>query len=346
MTCRIAVDGRFINRTGGGVSYYTRELVRVLGLCPDIDLYVLANSDTPDTGHPVLPAPYGVQRHGWADVWYSWILPRQLQARGIDVFHSPAFRVPLSGRVKRTVTIHDLTPFIVPDTMPARFRRYLKLSIRHSLRCADMVLVDSHTVKQEIIERFGPGCGKRLFVWPPRLTAPVAAFPAPERREAMVLTMGGHARKNIPLLVRAFARFKQRFPAYRLVVLGRGDDCPASPGVEYTGYVTEAQKLVYLRTAEMFIFPSSYEGFGIPIHEAFASGCPVVAADIPVLRETAGQGAVFFRPGSDGDLCAAMVTLSQDKALRSGLARAGAEQLDRFQEQHEPQALWRTFCAL
>ena len=145
-----------------------------------------------------------------------------------------------------------------------------------------------------------------------------------------------HPHKNIERLVRVFAEFRRRMPGWRLVLAGmRGyhagpverlvDGLGLGEWVRITGWIPRDELYALYRGAGAFVYPSTFEGFGMPVLEALAAGVPACCSDIPPLLEVADEAAVFFDPSSDDDMLRAMVEVAGNEELRARLAERGPE---------------------
>ena len=276
-----------------------------------------------------------------------------------DVLFAPNF-IPPPTRSRRVVlTVHDLAYKLFPHTAPLATRRWLT-RLDASLRRASQIIVVSEQSRRDLLESYpdqAERLAERLSVVPLGVDpdvfqrAPADAVTAVRRRYGIegpfLLSLGGiEPRKNLPALIRAYASLPEDVrPA--LVIAGpvapwnpEGwnivrpalDELP--PGIRdrvvVTGYVREDEKVALLSGAEALVFPSLYEGFGLPVIEAMACGTPVLTSDISALPETAGDAALLVDPHAQGDIAAGMERLLTDTALRERLRAAGLARVTRF----------------
>ena len=278
--------------------------------------------------------------------------PRLEWMVGFDVLLAPNF-VPPPTRSRRVVlTVHDLAFRRFPETAPMATHRWL-MRLESSLRRASQVIVVSEQTRQDLLDCF-PGLAARLTE---RLTvvplgvdtgtfrpAPPDDVEAVRRRYAVdgpyVLSLGGiEPRKNLPALIRAYASLPEDVRP-TLVVAGpvatwnpegwnqvrpELDALPPSirDDIVVTGYVSEADKVALLSGAEALVYPSLYEGFGLPVLEAMACGTPVLTSGVSALPETAGSAALLVDPDDTEDIAAGIERLLTDGALRESLRVAG-----------------------
>lgn len=256
-------------------------------------------------------------------------VPRSL-LRDVDLIHGTNFVLPpLNGR-PGVVTVHDLS-FLDEDATPvAHLRRSVPWSLRHAAR----VLVPTAAVGQQVTERFDIGSD----LW--RVTHEgishlfTNATPLGERALSelgitppFALAVGQlQPRKNLPRLLAAWDLVRNEMPGWMLVIAGPkgwGPKLRQTSGVVLPGYVTDETLPGLVAAAEMFCYPSLYEGFGLPPLEAMAAGTPALVGDYPAAREVLGEDALLVDPLDVQAIASGLHALAVDDALRSRLARAG-----------------------
>lgn len=261
-----------------------------------------------------------------------------------ETFHLPAVIAPDCPTL---LTIHDLRP-VRPDA-PLIERLVARPVLHHALRKARLMLAVSDTVAEEL-RAFHPGAQvRRLYngVRPEDLARPDdAACTAARARWALparfVLSVGHlEPRKNIAQAIGAIAMLRDRGLTVPLVVVGNpgGEETALQAAIARAGLddqvrllsgVGSADLRAMYHLADLLVFPSAYEGFGIPLLEAFAAGLPVAASDTPVFRELADGAARFFALGDPADTAAAIADLWDDPKHRAALAEAGRAKLARY----------------
>jgi len=287
-------------------------------------------------------------------LWEQTVLP--WSARGgrrlrIDVLHSPHHTTPLAPcGYRRVVTIHDLTFFLLPERYPTTRRLYFQLMTRLSARVADAVIVPSEAVKGDVTRILGLP-RERVFVIP-EAAGPAfhpqdaVAIEAVRRRYGLegpfLLSVGSlEPGKNRERLLQAFARVRARGLKHSLVVAGQRawryeGEAPLArrlglaDSVRFLGHVPQADLPALYSAADLFVFPSLYEGFGLPALEAMACGTPVVASNVSALPEVVGDAALQVSPLDVEALAGAMERLLRDDRLRSDLRERGLERAARF----------------
>ena len=272
----------------------------------------------------------------------------KLQCRG-RLFHGPNYFLPACADIG-VATIHDLSVFRFPETHPAERIRQFETHFQATLARAAHLITDTEAIRREVM---------RTFAWPAeRITAVPLGVSDSYRPHIADETVGvlshyglGHGgyclcvstiepRKKIDDLLTAYGRLPtdllKRFP---LVLIGSAgwqsegvhqhiESCCAKGWVKYFGYVSETDLPILYACARLFVYPSSYEGFGLPVMEAMASGVPVVTSTDPALVELSGMAALQIEPDDNDALLQGVVRgleddAWQEKASWAGLQRAG-----------------------
>jgi len=286
--------------------------------------------------------------------WEQLLAPLLLRLHSASVYHGVLNVVPLACPVPSVVTIHDLSAFLFPQTFRRVNRTYTQWAIRVAARRASTILAVSEFTRREIVRWLGVA-PERVVVTP---NAADARFAPPEpaaldafRRRAglpdrFVLFLGTlEPRKNLPLLLEAYARIARDIDAPLLVggargwlyepILARAEQLGLGDRLRFVGYIDQEEQALWYAAATVFVFPSLYEGFGMPPLEAMACGTPVIVSNSSSLPEVVGdpsvgpdQAAALIVPPTDADaLAEAMRRLLADADLRAelrarGLARA------------------------
>lgn len=378
----VAIDIRLIgkNRTGDEAVFrnLTCELVR-----QGTDMRFLLLTDRGDevTMHAIRsalgiagPLPENVEirvlpAHGKI-CWNAFAVPAFLMQERVDLFHTqyilPVF-VPRRTRV--VVHIHDVSFRAYPSYIGAIDRVFLSAFIPRTMRRADLLVVPSRFTKEEVVGRFGVG-PQRIVVVPNAIDPSFLPVPSTDDisrvrstydlPETFILSVGTmQPRKNIPLLIRAFAQVRKAIPGLRLVLVGGkngphydrrigeaiGEECLTND-VIFPGYVRQEDMPALYASASVLVFPSLYEGFGIPLLESFSAGTPVAASDIGPFREVGVQAASYFDP-TDVAACADSVyTLLIDQNARARHERLGKERLGAYSWSESARSLLASYRSL
>ncbi len=368
MALRIVIDGRHIKDFGVGT--YIRNLIRALGRVDRENHYIVAMRPGDVHEFDGLPsnfetAPYIAARNRFVD---QLAFPRFLKNFAGDLFHLPLNVVPFGMPRPYVVTIHDLSSLLF--ARGTGMRENLQLyRFRRGLLKADCVIAVSEATRRDVEQMLGiPADRVRLVYSAPDpkfldTHPPAAARGAGpdvwemEKKRLLeryqidypFLLYSGRIRphKNIPRLIEAFAVVRgemENHPKYRnLRLLIIGDEISKHPevrrtviqtrteqAVRFLGFVPFDTLKVFYTTAEAFVFPSLYEGFGLPPLEAMASGTPVICSNASSLSEAVGDAAMIINPENVFDIARGIREVLLDPALRAQLVEAGFRQVRHF----------------
>ena len=284
----------------------------------------------------------------WTHLRLSWEIAR----RPPDLLFVPAHILPIVHPRRSVVTIHDLGYLYYPQAHRLLDRLYLDLSTRYNAHAAAHLIADSSATKRDLIERYGSKPDKISVVYPgydETTFRPVRDEEAIEIIKARygitddyILFVGTlQPRKNLTRLIEAFSNLQSQISNLQLVIAGKKgwlyedifrqvEELGLEGKVVFTDYVPEGDLPALLSGARLFVFPSLYEGFGLPVLEAMACGTPVVCSNTSSLPEVAGNAALLVDPLDVEELAAAMERVLGDEELRAGLIERGFEQTRRF----------------
>jgi glycosyltransferase involved in cell wall biosynthesis len=340
----VGIDGRELQGRPTGTGRYVRNLLRRWRETGD-RLVVYFNGRVPDDPtlqhEAIATRPLGDGRARGL-VWQERVLPPAAHADGIEVFFSPAYSCPLSLRRPRVTAVHDVSFFSHPGdfTVLDALRRRLLASL--SVRASAWILACSSFTARELAARLPDAADRVVHV-------PLAAdddLPTPPPRGAArarlglsgptVLTVGAILnRRCLPDLLRAVARLGRRHPGLVLDVVGENRTHPrldlpalvASVGlterVRLSGYVSDAALVDRYAAADVAVFLSEYEGFGLPALEAASRGCPLVVSRAPALGEIFREAALVVPSRNDAAVARALDRLLSEPELRADLVSKG-----------------------
>ena len=350
----IAFDGTTLRPGRTGVGYYTEHLLRhAAEQCVDDEISVISNVAIETTER--LPARVRqVVAPSWSPrlVWMQTQAPRLLRRLGADVVHFTNGMVPLGGSLPTVVTIHDMSLTMYPAFHPWRRVVLNRPFVNIAARRADAIITVSDSAKRDIVRLYGVEDSRVHVVH--EAAAPsfrVIREPFELRRvreryglaDHFILYVGTiEPRKNLPTLIEAFARRRTAGDLpHQLVCAGPygwlSRDIEAlierlgvRDAVLFTGYVPFADLPAIYNLAEAFVFPSIYEGFGLPVVEAMACGAPVITGRVSALNEVSGDAAECVDPLDVDTLGEALVALTRSRERREELARRGLERARGF----------------
>jgi glycosyltransferase involved in cell wall biosynthesis len=268
----------------------------------------------------------------------------------LDVFHAQ-FIVPPFLKCKTVTTIPDIAYEHVPQFFPARQRNYLKLLVRESARRADHVITVSEYSKRALVDTYGvsaekitvtyEGAGKQ-FVPLDREKAREDLARKYGIHDRFILYLGRlQARKNLARLVESYARVRKSGLPHKLVLAGKPDtlfqpvrarirELKLENDIVLPGYVAAEDVPAFFNAAEVFVYVSFYEGFGLPIMEAMACGTPVITSRGTSLEEVAGDSAILVDPMDEASIAEALKEVLSDAELRVRLGNAGLARSRQF----------------
>jgi glycosyltransferase involved in cell wall biosynthesis len=336
---RIALDATPLTISSGGLPRYVTELSTALAReFPEDTYYLLSDQPFPMPERSPANLVRGRQSHSSADRrWWLWGIQNTIRQTGVGVFHGTNFEVPYLGSTPAILTIHDLSPWRDPAWHPGghkaeaeRVRWRTPWLVR--LHRARMILTVSEAVRHEVIEHFG--------VSPDRVRAvPLAASshfrpmpptsPAPKPFFLFVATL--EPRKNLPCLIDAWRESRAETNA-DLVIAGRNRadfaEIPPCEGLHLLGEVADEELPRLYSDALAFVYPTHYEGFGLPVLEAMQCGCAVITSRDPAVMEVSGSAAVHV--SSQQEVAEAMRAIAADPRLRNILRGAGLQRASHF----------------
>lgn len=342
-----------------GVSVYARNLIRALLEEPDSEheYVVFCNVDFDPASLPALdrarlissPAPGD---RPWRRIaWEQTGLALAADEAGIEVLHGLLNVSPLLAGCRQVVTVHDLTYLTTPQAHPWRRRAWLGMAGRWSLRRAGAVLVDSASTGRDLVAMQHADPARLVVAYPgldPDIGGAVDARSLAEFRRRpgvpgrFLLYLGTiEPRKNLDRLIEAFARLVGRgYPGQLVIAGGAGwggvdarrlaEDAGVADRLLLPGFVPEADKPFWYSSAEGFVYPSAYEGFGLPVLEAMACGTPVAAADNSSLPEVVGDAGLLFDPNNIDSMVAALEKICSKSDPIQTLRRKGRRRAREF----------------
>ncbi|MFN8472658.1 MAG: glycosyltransferase family 1 protein [Anaerolineae bacterium] len=338
----IGFDATALRGAKSGVGYYASNLLTHLVQEDDEHDYLLL-SNRPveaEAGGRRLPPRYAFPNRS---IWMQMVLPVALRAEQPVLCHYTNFTAPLSSQTPFVVTIHDMTLSLFPRLHPMRQHVVMRPFVPMIAQRAAAIIAVSQSAKSDIVRLLGVPDSKVHVIYEaaaPRFR-PVSTVKVADTRERYglhgryILYVGTiEPRKNIVRLVEAYARLKADGLPHKLLLVGklgwdykplyqRIEDLGLQDDVIFLGYVPSDDLVSLFNLAEVFAFPSLYEGFGLPVIEAMACGTPVVTTEAGSLGEVAGDAALTVNPLSVKELADALTAVVSDATLASTLRQRG-----------------------
>jgi len=337
---RIAIDTQTTLGQKSGFGFYVKNLVEALSKVDPRDEYVLIKPQTEkDFSTP--------QRLFWDQVTF----PRRARKARVDLLHQPCFSAPMFYRGKVVVTCHDLISIFFPQNLPLASRLFYSKWMPFSYKKADMIIAISKHTKRDIMALLNIPAEKIRVIHsaasedfrPIKSKATLAKVQKKYRTGKNYLLHVGtlEPRKNLPFLVRAYALAVREGIDSKLVITGKKgwyyedffnliDELNLADKVIFTGYVAEYDLPALYSGAKIFVFPSIYEGFGLPPLEAMACGVPVISSNTSSLPEVVGKAGILLPPKDERLWAKNIIKVLTDKRLAGTLSEMGLRQAKKF----------------
>ena len=352
---QIAINASFWNQPNTGSGQYVRALVPALAQLDFESDYTLVAPNALDQVPLCVnayPAPVALNRvsANLGKVWFEQIaFARACVRENATLAHIPYFAPPFFSRARVVVTIHDLIPMLLPAYRGSLFVRAYTQLVAASARRADAIIADSECSKRDIVRilRVPESRVRVVYLAADERFAPTRASNR-DLPEKFLLYLGGYdQRKNVRVIIEAFAQLPEFYRAgVRLALAGvkLGQDSEFFPdprriarkanlpddAIQCIGWVDEADKPALYSHAHAFLFPSLYEGFGLPPLEAMASGAPVIASNASSLPEVIGDAGMLIAPRDVRAWADAMRAVLTDNARRDMMRVRGLQQSKKF----------------
>jgi glycosyltransferase involved in cell wall biosynthesis len=358
---KVVFDGTPFLLEKTGIGHYTENLIAYLrSEQPDLETCLFTISLR--GGHRLKrssPRLEGMEIKGYNlpanFLYYVWwartsLFPVETLLGDFDIFHATNYQAPALHGARLVSTVHDINFVRFPEMQSKGIRRFIK-SLPRLLDKSSIVLADSRFTADEIMDVYGLAEDRVRVVYP-GLNPAFLAQPSPDEVETAlrayclappyIAYIGNlHPRKNLGTLLEAFARLRERGLEHRLAVIGGGGlgklnnteyrklmfrvkDLGLEEEVVFTGYVGDERLKSLLAQSDMLVFPSIYEGFGLPPLEAMACGVPVITSRRASLPEVVGDAALLLDdPLEPEEIASKVELLISDPALRAGLVESG-----------------------
>jgi len=355
---KIGISTAFLGNLRAGTWQYTRHLLEGVAGRDGFTALDRESRPLPGLELPLRSYPGGGKPLAKL-LWPNFILPQRAAADGLALVHcTTPYGTFMPCRYRNVITICDVTPLLFPGAhgrMNVLHHRHLLPSILHR---ADHIITISEASRRDIVRLYRLPEGKvtvTMLAADQRFFQEAAQPPAGTVERPYIFNVGTlEPRKNLPCLLRAFAAARGKGLPHRLVVTGASgwgdshlarlvDELHLQHDVSFTGFIDDEQLPGLYAGADFVVYPSLYEGFGLPVLEAMASGAPVITSNVSSLPEVAGEAALLVDPRSEAELCNAMLKLAGDGALCAAMRSLGKKQAGRFSWQQTVEETVRVY---
>jgi glycosyltransferase involved in cell wall biosynthesis len=359
MRIGINID-QILYRISGGTGRYSWNLIKSLAEIDNRNSYVLFHSRTHSKNLAVIEELNLGSNFSLRQLPFSRPLASSVWSRArfwplgfflgqLDLVHAPTFAIPAKGSAKLVVTVHDLAFLKFPEFYTARSLKFHQRSARIAASEADLLIAVSNSTKEDIISLLSVD-EKRVKVIYEGVEIDKSLL---DKKQQVLLGLGVQKpyilfvgtlepRKNLVRLLQAFAALKRMTDLeHRLVIVGpKGwlyeevfrelEDKDLKESVLLTDLVSDAELSVIMNQADLFVYPSLYEGFGLPPLEAMACGTPVLTSNLSSLPEVTGDAAILINPYDIDQMASAMINILEDEELKGRLAKKGMQRAAMF----------------
>lgn len=354
----IGINARYLQRSMSGIERYTFELIKNISIMNNFNKYVLffnqheplmsfANKPNFINYVTSIPTKIRILRIFWEQFW----LFREIRYNNVDLFHGPSFLTPVNKVCKYIITIHDLSFFKYPESFTLENKLYFKFFLKRSIVNSDRIIADSQSTKKDILRYFGIEDKKVKVIYlgvddkykkiesSLKLNQVRKKYSLPDK--FIMFTGVLSPRKNLERTFEAFYQLKKENIPHKFVIVGkkgwlyqtifdRIKQLNLEKEIIFTDYVDEDDLPYLYNLASALVLVSLYEGFGLPVLEAMACGCPVLTSKTSSLPEVAGDASILVNPLSVEEIKNGMKEILFDDSLRNTLIKKGFEQVKKF----------------
>jgi glycosyltransferase involved in cell wall biosynthesis len=356
MDLRIGIDIRSLVFTRAGINRYTENLIRSLLEIDVANEYALFSntkscydwSSYSNAQEVIVRLPHFGRIT--EKIWEEILLPPNLKR--MDVFHSPRYMLPKKKPCKFVVTVHDLAFKKLPHIFVKRTVKYFSNLLEDSIQKADKIIAVSHNTKEDLLRLFNVRDDKVEVIYEgvnenykvttdcETLEHARSKYSLPEKFILYVGTI--EPRKNLVGLIKAFHKLKEKKAIeHRLVIAGgKGwlyndvfeavERLGLTQDIIFTGYVEESELPTLYNLSDLFVYPTLYEGFGLPVLEAMACGVPVICSEVSSLPEVAGNAAIVVNPYDSDEIAEAIAHILENSSLKDTLIEKGIRRASMF----------------
>lgn len=360
---RIAIDCRPLIGQRAGIGRYLYKILEQFALRDDDVVYFLYAPRSIDIPEPCKNNERFIIRtinFRPAILWLYTIVPFWILIDQIDVFWGPNYAVPIFqlSEYRSVITVHDMVYAKYPETMLLKTKLHNRFMIPLYLKNSDLIITDSQFSKQEILKHldFDPIKIKIVYLAADQNDGVHTDLPDSLRDQDFILYVGTiEPRKNIDMMVNVYSQLDQHLKRqYRLVIVGRRgwgrvdvialfDKYQVTDTAIYLDFVDDEILSILYKKATVFLFPSLYEGFGLPVLEAMSHETPVLISYNSSLGELFSRGGLLCDPRDKNDILDKLDILLRDESLRIHLSRIGKEHSNKFSWEYTADSTFEYF---
>ncbi len=348
---RIAFLADPLDRQYGGIHVYTKELLKALSKLDKKNEYIVVRSESKNEfeGMEEIAVPYS-SFPGYRFWRLFFQLPKILKKKGVDIVVEPAHFGPfnLPKRIKRITVIHDMTVFLYPELHVFSSAYLQRKLLPRILKKSNHIVTNSESTSRDVIKFFpfvknkitSILLGKDESFKPQKSSEILKTY---NIRQPYILFVGTlEPRKNVSTLIKAFDKFKKDTEkAHQLVLIGKKgwkskeifrviNNSPYNNEIVSVGYAPKNELPVFYSEAEIFVYPSIYEGFGLPVLESMACGTPVITSEVSGMPEVGGSAVQYVNPNNVSDLAQLITKLCSESEIRKKYGQMGISQAAKF----------------
>lgn len=276
-------------------------------------------------------------------IWEKYIIPREANSHKADLLWSPHPTISYTPNIRHIMTVHDVIYWRLPEYIPNwKVRLYVKLLEKSILRADKIITISNFSAKE--IESIFRIKSKKIPIISPSSPKLREQTTDPISQDKYLFYEGGlDIRKNVPRLIEAFSLINNKYPSLNLYIAGNYFNSPIIPNipniiskhnlhdkVKLLGYISDEDMINYIKHAEALVYPSLYEGFGIPILEGFGLGTPVITSNLGAMSEIGAEAVIQVNPESSKSIAKGIDNLLTDDLLRQSLIHKGKERVKKF----------------
>jgi glycosyltransferase involved in cell wall biosynthesis len=320
----------------GGTETYARELLPILSQTEKLVVFCdrsAAKTFNENENTQIIPLPFNSSNRLARIILEQSLLPILCLIHKVDVLFSLGYSAPLIHHCPSVVTIHDLNWYYHPEDFSSLNRFMWQWLTRLSAKFSTHIITDSqasaaslHSVLKLPKDKISP----ILHATPTK----VKAKKYPIQKPYLFTVMANYPHKNLTTLLQSFAMLSKKFPNLNLVVCGLGAQSSSTDRIKYLGYVTKEELAYLYANAEVFVFPSAYEGFGYPVLEAMSYGAPVISSNAYSLSEVVLNGGILVDPFDVEAYATAITDLVGSQRYRQKLITRGEKRASELKWKH------------